>query len=268
MIRAGRLLTAAALILSCSVWAAHPRAETVGTAVSVKTIVTGANGTLKRADSVARNERITTNASGLGHFRFSDGAKLAVGPNSSIVIDEYVLGSGNKVSKLVLNTTAGAFRWISGSSPSSAYRISTPVGTLGVRGTAVDIYIRDNFAAMVLLNGSAEWCSGTRCVQVNRPCQFIIARGGEDISDPRQVSSRALGELGGPAALYFLNNRDRLHPAFRTSQINCGLGGRLRGSNTTRDARSMPGPSAPRASGQTRGEPGEGQTDGPTGNNF
>lgn len=251
MHRAGRMLTAAALVLGCSVFSAQPWAETVGTAVSIKTIVTGTNGALKRADPVARNERITTNASGLGHFRFSDGAKLAVGPNSSIVIDEYVLGSGNKVSKLVLNTTAGAFRWISGASPSSAYRISTPVGTLGVRGTAVDIYIHNNLAAMVLLNGSAEWCSGARCVQVNRPCQFIVARGGEDISDPQQVSPRVLGELGGPAALYFLNNRDRLHPAFRTSQANCGLGSRLRGSKGSRDPRPTPDRSAPRGRGQT-----------------
>jgi hypothetical protein len=266
MNRAGRLLTAASLVLGCSIFSAQPWAETVGTAVSIKTIVTGTNGVLKKADLVARNERITTNASGLGHFRFSDGAKLAVGPNSNIVIDEYVLGSGNKVSKLVLNTTAGAFRWISGASPSSAYRIYTPVGTLGVRGTALDVYIRDNLAAMVLLNGSAEWCNGDKCVQVNRPCQFIIARQGGDISDPQQVSSRLLGELGDSAALFFFNNRDRLHPAFRTSQANCGLGSRLRGS--TRDARQTPDRSAPRSSGQTRGPtggPNGGQTGGDTG---
>ncbi len=235
-------LTAAVLVGSCFSTSTHLLAEVVGKAVSIKTTVTGASGTLKRADPVSRNERIKTNASGLGHFRFSDGAKLAVGPNSSIVIDAYVLGSGNRVQKLALNATTGAFRWISGKSPSSAYEIATPLGTLGVRGTAVDVYLRNGVAAMVLLNGSARWCNDGNCVEVNRPCQFIVARGGNSISDPQQVSLGGLSQIGGASALYFFTNHDRLHPAFRTAQADCGLGSRLRTRRNT-DTPGRPEPS-------------------------
>ena len=227
------------LVGGCFATLSHPLAEVVGKAVSVKTAVTGDKGRLKRADPVSRNEKITTNASGLGHFQFGDGAKLAVGPNSSIVIDEYVLSSGRQVRKLALNATHGAFRWISGKSPSSAYEIGTPVGTLGVRGTAVDVYLRNGVAAMVLLNGSARWCNGGRCVEVNRPCQFIIAQGGTNISDPRPVSVSGLGQLGGASAFYFLANYERLHPAFRTAQADCGMGARLR-TKRSGDTRSRP----------------------------
>jgi hypothetical protein len=217
--------------------------EPVGKAVSIRTMVSGDKGVLKRADPVDRNERISTNNTGLGQFQFADGTKLAVGPNSSIVIDEYVLASGNRVKKLAMNSTKGAFRWISGKSPSSAYAIATPVGTLGVRGTAVDLYIGDNIAMMVLLNGSSEWCNDGRCVAVDRPCDFIIARGGTDISDPQRINATALSQLGGPSSLYFFNNIERLHPAFRTAQSSCGLGNRLRTRSGSTDApaeRSQP----------------------------
>ena len=221
-------LAGVVLVGGCLTITPQPLAEVVGKTVSVKTTVSGDKGTLKRADPVNRNEKITTNSSGLGHFQFDDGAKLAVGPNSSIVIDQYVLASGSQVQKLTLNATQGAFRWISGKSPSSAYEIDTPVGTLGVRGTAVDIYLRDGLAAMVLLNGSARWCNDGRCVEVNRPCQFIIAQGGSNISDPQQVSASGLNQLGGSSTFYFFANYERLHPAFRTAQADCGLGARLR----------------------------------------
>src|SRR4029079_12126588 len=92
--------TALAFVAGGSFLAAGALAEQVGKAVSVRTIVTGANGELKRSDPVSRDERINTNNTGLGQFQFIDGTKLAVGPNSSIVVDEYVLGSGNRVKRL------------------------------------------------------------------------------------------------------------------------------------------------------------------------
>ena len=133
-------------------------AETVGKAVLVRTTVVGANGNIAPRDPVSRDERIRTNATGLGQFQFDDGSKLALGPNASIVIDEYVLGDGNRLRAMALNTVKGAFRWISGKSPSSAYRIETPFGTLGVRGTAVDGYIGNGVVMFVLLKGGVTFC--------------------------------------------------------------------------------------------------------------
>src|SRR5688572_30451673 len=150
--RVPRLLAfTVALTAGCSTSVIQAFAETVGKAVSIRTIVTGDKGELKTADPISRNERIRANQFGLGQFVFIDGSKLAVGPNSTVVVDEYVLGEGNRFKKLTLNATRGAFRWISGKSPSSAYRIATPAGSLGVRGTAVDVSVRGNAAMMVLL---------------------------------------------------------------------------------------------------------------------
>jgi hypothetical protein len=54
--------------------------ETVGKAVSVRTVVTGANGELKRSDPVSRDERIGTNNTGLGQFQFVTATASASSP--------------------------------------------------------------------------------------------------------------------------------------------------------------------------------------------
>jgi hypothetical protein len=109
-------------------------AEKVGQAVKVDVTVTGNSGSISTGDAVHRNERVRANASGLGQFEFSDGTKLAVGPNASVVIDKFVLGEGGKLKKLSIKATKGTFRFISGNSSPKAYTIVTPAGTLGVRG--------------------------------------------------------------------------------------------------------------------------------------
>ena len=147
-----------------------------------------------------------------------------MGPNSNVIIDEYVLGSSNRVKKLTLNVTKGTLRWISGRSPSSAYTISTVAGMLGVRETAYYVAVRGNSAMMVLLNGAARWClpGGTNCVEVTRPCDFIVAEGG-NIGEPRRVTGSATGQLGANA-LPFLVNNQRLLPSFWLGRANCGIG--------------------------------------------
>jgi hypothetical protein len=193
---------------------------------------------------------------------FMDGTKLAVGPNSSITVDEYVLGSGNRVKKLALNASRGALRWISGKSSSSAYSIVTPFGALGVRGTAVDIYLRNGAATMILLEGAARWClpGRERCVTINRPCDFIIAQG-NTVSDPERVNASA---VGGFSSLYFFNNRDRLHPAFRTARANCGVGNTIR-TKRSDDRPQRAAPSRDRGNGGNGGQGGNGGNGGDQG---
>ncbi len=163
-------------------------AEKVGETVRVSVQIRGDSGTLSKGDAIHRNERIRSNASGTGAFVFEDGTKLAVGPNSAIVIDEFVYKGGAKVEKLVLGATKGTFRWISGKSDSSAYKIRTPSGALGVRGTAFDVYVApDGTTAVTLLNGTAEFCTSKGCERLDRRCEYLLARPNGDISKPKGV---------------------------------------------------------------------------------
>jgi hypothetical protein len=201
----------------------------VGEATSITLTVTGQGGAMAKGSPIHRDERIRTNASGVGGFQFEDGTKLAIGPNSSVVIDNYVYGGGSTARKLTLGATRGALRWISGKSDHKAYKITTPSGTLGVRGTAFDIYVgRNGLTAITLLNGSAQFCGASGCETLKRRCDIIIARPGGAVSKPRGVTRNA--GLGVPAnvAFPFLTGSVRVPPGFLAGSSCAGLTPALR----------------------------------------
>ena len=196
----------------------------VGEAIAVTVRVSGQDGAIAKGGAIHRDERISTNASGVGAFLFDDGTKLAVGPNSSVVIDKYVYGGGSTVKQLALGATKGTLRWISGKSDHSAYKITTPSGTLGVRGTAFDVYVgRNGVTAVTLLNGSAQFCDASGCQTLKSRCEFIVARPGGAVTSPRGIT-RSIG-LGVPAseAFPFLAGGARLPRGFLAGSSCAGI---------------------------------------------
>ncbi|NLS05433.1 hypothetical protein HGP14_18970 [Rhizobium sp. P32RR-XVIII] len=195
-------LLCAALISPMPATAAEP----VGQAVKIKTEVTGQSGPLVVNSAVHRDERIRTSPSGLGQFVFRDGSKLAVGWGSSVVIDKYIFDDSQTVKQLSIKAAKGTFRWISGSSKSSAYSILTPAGTIGVRGTAFDFYVGPNgTTAIVMLNGAAQLCGPGGCRQLTRRCDCVIATPRGSMTDVRPVNQAVLQSLGTERALPFLS---------------------------------------------------------------
>ena len=167
--------------------------EQVGQATLIKTAVTGASGPLAIKSPVYRDERITTSQSGLGEFTFRDGTKFAVGGNSSVVIDRFVFDDSNTFNQLTLNAARGSFRWISGKSKSEAYEIVTPAGTIGVRGTRLDIFVGpDGVTSVVLLEGAAQFCGANGCEELRRRCDVVIATPGGGVTPGLPGQSRHL----------------------------------------------------------------------------
>lgn len=201
-------------------------ADKVGSAVAISTRVAGQGGPLSKGDAIFRDETIRSNASGVGAFVFVDGTKLAVGPNSSVVIDDYVYGGSNTVKKLALGATRGTLRWISGKSDHKAYRLQTPSGTLGVRGTAFDIYIGPSgITAVTLLSGSADFCNASGCKTLRRRCDFIIARPRGDITMPKGIVRNIGIQVNGSDAFPFLSGKAGLPRGFDVNSTCAGLTG-------------------------------------------
>ncbi|RUW38162.1 MULTISPECIES: FecR domain-containing protein [unclassified Mesorhizobium] len=222
-------------------------AEAVGQAVVIKTAVTGASGPLEVKSPVHRDERISTSNSGLGQFVFLDGTKLAVGWGSSVVIDKYVFNDDNSVKKLTIRAAKGTFRWISGSSPSSAYQIVTPAGTIGVRGTAFDVHIAPNGkTAVVLLKGTARFCGGGGCRELKRRCDCVVATPSGAMTDVIKVNRSVLTTLGTSRALPFLTGNQQLSGSFGAIGGNCGLTAAIQQEHTPRpQQRNSPAPPSP-----------------------
>lgn len=198
-------------------------AERIGQAVLIKTSVTGDGRSLATRSPVYRDERLRTSGTGLGEFVFEDGTKFAIGMNSSIVIDKFVYAGKNTFKDLTINAAKGSFRWISGGSPSSAYKINTPSGTIGIRGTALDVYVgRGGVTAVVLLKGAARFCGRNGCQELKRRCDYVVATPRGGITRPARVQRSVLRELTNARALPFLTGDQQLSRRFRTGD-SCGL---------------------------------------------
>lgn len=90
---------------------------------------------LKLGDDIFFKETISTNENGKAQLMFVDRSALTVGPNSSILIDEFIYNPADSSGEITMQGTKGAFRFIGGAlSKKNAVKIKTPVGTIGIRG--------------------------------------------------------------------------------------------------------------------------------------
>jgi len=116
----------------------------IGRAELITNDVTGTLATsarkLKTGDNIHQNEVIATAKESEAELVLNDDTKLAVGPESRIVLDSFIYDPEKKDGEVIINAAKGAFRFITGKSAKSAYTIKTPASTIGVRGTTFDGY--------------------------------------------------------------------------------------------------------------------------------
>lgn len=121
--------------------------------------------TLTKGDLVMTEDNVITGAASRAQLLMIDGAKVAIRPNSRLVIEEYVYDSARAASGATAVTTSddnssvmrlvkGGFRTITGAigkEDPSDYEVRTAVGVLGIRGT--------DYSAQ-LCRGDCDWAPG------------------------------------------------------------------------------------------------------------
>lgn len=203
-------------------------AEQIGKATAITVTVSGDDGILRASSPIHRDERIRASNSGTGQFEFRDGTKLAVGPNSSLVLDRSIFAGESSFQSLTLKASRGTFRWVSGTSKSSAYKINTPFGTLGVRGTVVDVYVGSNTAAAVILEGQATFCGNDgKCKKLERGCDMVLANR-KGLMDGETEPKIAVKGVRNEVSFPFLMGTRKLSRPFQVGGGNCGLTASLR----------------------------------------
>ncbi len=203
-------------------------AEEIGKALAITVTVSGDSGILRASSPIHRDERIRASNSGQGQFEFRDGTKLAVGPNSSLVLDRSIFAGDTTFQSLTLKASRGTFRWVSGTSKSSAYKINTPFGTLGVRGTVVDVYVGSSTAAAVILEGQATFCGNDgKCKRLERGCDMVLANR-KGLMDGETEPKIAVKGVRNEVSFPFLMGTRKLSRPFQVGGGNCGLTASLR----------------------------------------
>ena len=119
---------------------------TVGNAATVVRTVTGTFGAdirqIAYLDDLYHNELVETGEESATEIVFLDDTKLAMGPNSSLVLDKFVYDPDPDQASFVITVTQGVFRFASGKLPKKSYTINTPTATIGIRGTTFTLTVQ------------------------------------------------------------------------------------------------------------------------------
>jgi len=103
----------------------------------------GGSRELKQGDFVYQSDEIMTSGRSFAVLQFTDGAKVTVRPDSTLIIEQY-LYAGNDSDAATLNLVEGGLRVITGAMAKSNpenYKVRTPVALMGVRGTEFSIML-------------------------------------------------------------------------------------------------------------------------------
>ena len=179
----------------------------------------GGNRTLAAGNPIFENDKITVTV-GNAQILFTDGTKLVVGPSSALLINKYLMrGTSNTAQDFSIKALRGTFRFITGNSPKSAYKIQTANATIGIRGTAFDFWVQ-NVTGVALLKGKVRLCDNTKnkssCVNLNPTCEVGTTE--------NATAKKFKGEPQGRRLLNnlpFIVNQTGLTKGFRLNTDSC-----------------------------------------------
>jgi hypothetical protein len=168
---------------------AEPIGKTTSAVPAAKFSDGGALQELQIGTTLEQNDRISTNKDGAAEIELVDGTSLTIGANSEIVLDKMIFDRGN-AKTATFNLVRGTLRFVTGSSDHSAYQIKTPVATIGVRGTVIDISLDKGDMVFNTVEGVGVVChGGTNCRDIRAGDQPIaVNRTGFRIATAAQAA--------------------------------------------------------------------------------
>jgi len=115
---------------------------------------------VKVDDSVYRGDMIQTGADGSLGIIFADGTSFKVSANARMELNEFVYDPNGTANSTLINLSKGSFTFLAGAiAKTGSMKVATPVGTMGIRGTAPHVEILDDgsvkFSTLIEENKSA-----------------------------------------------------------------------------------------------------------------
>jgi hypothetical protein len=126
-------------------------------------------------DGVLRDETVQTGTDSAARFVMADSTNLSLGANASLKLDRTVFNDERSYRDIAIRLSSGAFRFVTGHSEKAAYKITTPLATIGVRGTILDVLSERGSSTIVLQEGAASVCTlSFQCLQLTQPGDTAI----------------------------------------------------------------------------------------------
>jgi hypothetical protein len=197
------------LVLSLVFLAAGPAAaiEVAGTILklqgsAVATANTGFSRPLQEGSTVLVGDRISTGADSRLRLRMTDGAVVILGSTSTMTVDTW--DQDANVGRAVLNVVEGVFLAASGAiarlGPDRMV-VTTPVATLGVRGTEIWGDALPDRLAVALLSGTGVVVTTPQgSVEMTAPGSGLDVVAGQPLPSIRQWGAQRLQDAAAAVA--------------------------------------------------------------------
>ncbi|WP_221800088.1 FecR family protein [Oceanobacter mangrovi] len=135
---------------------------------------------LQRRSDVLQGDTLHTGADGRLQVRFNDNALLALTENSQMVIRSYQPQPANSPQpEVLMELIEGGFRTITGKlgkSTESAYRVETPLGSIGIRGTHYEARLVGRQLLVGAWNGTISLTTRLNSLLLGASGQYRFAR--------------------------------------------------------------------------------------------
>src|ERR1700720_754646 len=146
----------------------------VGEAAVVKNEVVRVVGSATRqinvGDGLLRDEIVRTGLESAARLVMADSTNLSLGPSATIKLDRTVFDDEHSYRDIAIRLTTGAFRFVTGHSDKTAYKITTSLATIGVRGTVLDSLSQRGRTTVVLQERASLVCTiGGQCIDLTQP---------------------------------------------------------------------------------------------------
>ncbi len=152
---------ALAVFMAVGHHSAFAQVQSAGTVRDLQGIVnlTRATATqpLRSGAAILSDDIVETGNGGKVLIVFADGTTLSLGPNSEVLIDEFVYNPAGGANNAALKVTAGAMRLVAGAiervGGTKAVTVSTAVATIGIRGTDFFVEVVNDHLSVALFSG-------------------------------------------------------------------------------------------------------------------
>jgi len=126
-------------------------------------------------DGLLRDEIVSTGLASAARLVMADNTNLSLGPSATVKLDRTVFNDEHSYREIAVRLTTGAFRFVTGNSEKTAYKITTPLASVGVRGTILDILSQKGKTTVVLQEGGSTVCTlSYQCIQLTQPGDTAI----------------------------------------------------------------------------------------------
>jgi hypothetical protein len=121
------------------------RIEHAAAVIVEANLPSGGIGQAQNGDAIYRGDLIQTGLEGSLAITFADGTSFNVSNNARMEVNEFVYDPNGHSNSTLLSLTKGTFTFIAGNvAHTGSMKVDTPLGTMGIRGTAPRVEIMDD----------------------------------------------------------------------------------------------------------------------------